>query len=341
LQPHNPVDFITKMCPVRYDSDAVCPLWDAALNRSFAGDTSLIRYMQKLFGMFLTGDISVQEFWVLYGHGNNGKNLLLDTLMDILGSYGYRAPESLLTVTKRDEHPTEYAALCGMRLVLGCETEDGARLRLQLIKRMTGDKAITGRYMQKDYFTFPRTHKMVLLTNNKPRVPENGEAAWRRIRLVPFNVIIPDSEIDPKLQEKLGKELSGILAWLVRGCLAWQEEGLKMTRAVEEATSEYRRSEDTIGAFINEFCDAGPGCVEYTRSVHMAYGNWCRECNSFCLSYRAFNDKLEQRKLQKTRDTKTNTDVWVGLQLKATAYSSGIATRTIGKPVPRGRVAND
>jgi putative DNA primase/helicase len=44
----------------------------------------------------------------------------------------------------------------------------------------------------------------------------SGYAIWRRIRLIPFEVIIPEGERDPNLAARLiVEELSGILAWAV------------------------------------------------------------------------------------------------------------------------------
>ena len=116
---------------------------------------------------------------------------------------------------RNQEHPTELASLLGKRLIVASETEEGGTLRLQLVKRLTGDEQITARFMRQDFFTFRRTHKLLMVTNNKPRVPESSEAAWRRIRLIPFDVTIPLERRDPQLLAKLKAEASGILAWIV------------------------------------------------------------------------------------------------------------------------------
>ena len=50
----------------------------------------------------------------------------------------------------------------------------------------------------------------------------------RRIVVVPFTVIIPEAERDLKLPEKLNHERPAILAWMVRGCLEWQRQGLNL-----------------------------------------------------------------------------------------------------------------
>ena len=49
--------------------------------------------------------------------------------------------------------------------------------------------------------------KAVLGTNHKPVIRGEDHAIWRRIRLVPFTVTIPDEQQDKDLQDKLQAEL--------------------------------------------------------------------------------------------------------------------------------------
>jgi putative DNA primase/helicase len=66
--------------------------------------------------------------------------------------------------------------------------------------------------------------------------------------------------VDLRLKEKLQAEYPGILAWLVRGCLEWQQQGLNPPAKVIEATNEYRSDEDVMQQFFEEclFYDAIP-----------------------------------------------------------------------------------
>ena len=79
-------------------------------------------------------------------------------------------------------------------------------------------------------------------------------AIWRRLKLVPFKVVIPPAERDKHLPEKLRDELPGILAWAVRGCLDWQRHGLGEPPAVIHATADYQSAEDVLANFIAECC---------------------------------------------------------------------------------------
>lgn len=75
--------------------------------------------------------------------------------------------------------------------------------------------------------------------------------------MIPFNIRFVDNpksdnekQADHNLLEKLKAEAPGILAWLVRGCIAWQKEGLNQPDIVKAATREYQQEEDLIERFF-------------------------------------------------------------------------------------------
>ena len=148
--------------------------------------------------------------------------------------------------------------LHGKRFVACIETDDGRRLAESLVKELTGGDPIRARPVREDFWEFMPTHKVVLACNHRPTVRGTDHAIWRRLKLVPFSVVIPPSERDKSLPVKLRTELPGILAWAVRGCLDWQRHGLGEPKAVIDATADYQSGEDTLRNFISECCVTGP-----------------------------------------------------------------------------------
>ena len=115
-------------------------------------------------------------------------------------------------LARRGEHiPNDLARLKGARLVAAIEAEEGRRLHESVIKSLTGGDTITARFLHAEWFDFRPTYKLWLAANHKPRVKGTDEAIWRRIRLVPFNVTIPEAERDGTLADKLRAELPGVL----------------------------------------------------------------------------------------------------------------------------------
>jgi putative DNA primase/helicase len=299
LLPHSREHLITTLCPASYEPEAPCPRWEQFLTEIMAGNAEMISSLQRLAGYFLTGDVSVQILPIFFGPGSNGKNVFLDTIMGIMGPHAEEAPDGLVTAKVNEEHPTEIADLYGKRLVVASETEENKKLRIGLVKKITGNKYLKGRFMRQDYFQFERTHKTVLVTNNKPVVTETSHAIWRRLRLIPFEVTIPEDMQDRHLTDRLVTEWPGILAWAVRGCLEWQARqcDLEFPQAVQEATKEYRDDSDPVADFIAESCIDWRGHESQSfrtpkERVYLAYCNWCRAVGEDVLTRNAFNSRL-------------------------------------------------
>ncbi len=274
LHAHRREDFITKLCPVAYQDDALCPTWLATLDKCFARTYDLIDFVQRFAGYSLTGNVGEQILSIWHGIGANGKSTILNALMEMLGpDYAMKATADLLLMKHDAAHPTALTDLHGKRLVACIETDDGRRLAEALVKELTGGDPIRARRMREDFWQFMPTHKVVLACNHKPTVRGTDHAIWRRLKLVPFSVVIPAEERDKHLPAKLREELPGILAWAVRGCLDWQRYGLGEPKAVADATSAYQDAEDTLLNFIGECCVVGDFRVR-ASDLLTAYQQW-------------------------------------------------------------------
>jgi putative DNA primase/helicase len=289
LRPHRREDFISKLCPTAFDPKATCPVFDGFIAGIFQRNADLIRFQQRLLGRCLTGDVSEQILAIFWGVGANGKTTLINALFDTIGDeYTLKAPVELFMENRGERHPTERAALFHKRLVVASETQQGCHLNEALVKELAGGDLITGRRMREDFWTFPPTHKAILLTNHKPAIHGTDDGIWRKLRLVPFETKFWDPD-DPKykgtflptelrqdknLSLKLKAEATGILAWLVRGCLDWQRDGLTTPDKVRTATLDYRQSEDIVAQFLMDRCLLGPDYRCRASEMYAGYKHW-------------------------------------------------------------------
>ena len=197
-------------------------------------------------------------------------------------------------------------ALRGKRLCFASETEQNRRLNVSLIKELAGGDTICARALYaKRQINFEPTHTLFLMTNNKPVVSAKTiDPIWDRIALIPFHLKFVDEESkkekferikDIYLSEKLKSEAAGILAWLVRGCLAWQKDGLKKSDSVKNATEAYQRDEDVIGQFIEDRCVEGADLKVKPSEIYKAYCEWCEDQKSKPMSQTAFGKDLRTR----------------------------------------------
>ena len=175
-----------------------------------------------------------------------------------LGDYGRDCPAETLLAKRDSGINNDVARLAGARLVCAIETEDGKRFAESLVKALTGGDTITARFLHREFFEFVPQFKLWLATNHKPTIRGDDHAIWRRIRLIPFSVTIPEAEQDGELGAKLAEERAGILKWAIEGCLAWQRDGLQTPEPVRTATADYRADMDRLGQWIDERCIVTP-----------------------------------------------------------------------------------
>ena len=317
LEPHRRTDLITKLAPVRYDPGARCPMWLAFLDRIMAGNPDLIAFLQRAVGYALTGDTSERCLFILHGSGANGKSTFLNVVSALLGEdYAQQTPtDTLLTKPWGNTIPNDVARLRGARLVTAQETEEGRRLAESLVKQMTGGDKLTARFLRAEFFEFVPNFKIFLATNHKPEIRGTDKAIWDRIRLIPFDVTIPEHEQDKHLAEKLQGELAGILCWALDGCLAWQRDGLGEPAEVKRATAGYRAEMDVVESFIEDCCHLSPMAVASKGALYDAYCKWCEQSGEAPLSKRLFGARIRERGFGDERRGEARTRHWTGIGL--------------------------
>lgn len=316
LRDHDRGDRLTKLCRHEYLPGAAveCPGWQAFLDRIFDSNDQMIQFVQRLFGHALVGKSIEHVLPILWGKGANGKSVLVETILHVLGGdFASSAPPDLLLSKRGETHPTEKADLFGKRLVVAVETDDGRRLAEGTIKQLTGGDTVKARRMREDFWQFTPSHTVALVTNHRPEVRGTDLGIWRRLRLVPFTVTIPEDEQDRHLTDKLKREAAGILRWLVDGCLGWQRDGLDEPDEVLAATSDYRAEQDVVGSFLDEMCLNGEAYRVKAGSIYKSYVDWCDGRGEHAKSNRQFGEAMTERGFQRQKSS----SVWylgVGLR---------------------------
>lgn len=294
LRTHDRADMLTKVAPVTYDPTASAPVWAAFLERILP-DADVRAFVQRFAGYACSGVVHEHVLMFLFGRGRNGKSTFAGALHDVLGDHAWQADRELLMTKPAGSHPTSRASLIGRRLVVCSEVEEGRSFNAALVKELTGGDRINARFMHCDEFSFAPTHKLMLLGNHRPSISDATESIWRRIALVEFGAQIPECEVDPALPEKLRGERSGILRWLVEGCLAWQRDGLTRPQAVINATREYREVEDLFGRFVSERCVEAPNKHAWASDLLDAYNEWLGSQGERYVTPKALSASLQNR----------------------------------------------
>lgn len=277
LRESRPEDLNTKCADVFYDADAKAPKWIAHVNFLANGDKHLAAYLQRVAGYILTGLIIEQKFFFFEGKGANGKNVFIEPLLMMMGTYGLVGQSALLTGGD-EQHPTILAQLLGKRMVFIDEAKQGKALNVERIKQLTGSAKISGRKMKEDFFDFDARLKLLIAGNNHPKISDTTDGTWRRMQRIMCKNKVADKDIVKDYAKILfDDEASGILNWCLEGLKAWQElGGLATPQSVMDSVAEYRNEEDLIGVFLEECCVVthGPDDWASVDEMFSAYQLW-------------------------------------------------------------------
>lgn len=268
-------DLITKAAAAA-PGDKVSEEWDRFLIRILP-DEQVRCYVQRLFGYAMLGKVTEHIMPIFTGTGANGKGTLRDAVMAAFGDYAIEVDPAILMESKHDRHGAFKMRLRGARLVFCSETEKGRRFAEATMKRLVGGDPIEANLMHKNPITFDPSHLLVMMTNHLPAVSGDDPAVWRRITVVPFDVVIPEEERDASLPERLKASPAAVMAWVHQGWLDYQAQGLNAPDVVRARTLKYQQDSDVLARFLTErTMSTGHGFVK-ARDLFNAWTEWCRE----------------------------------------------------------------
>lgn len=259
LMDHSPGLFLTQQVNYEWRPGADYSLWKKHLSLMFHGDEELVDLFQLLVGMSLWGAADRDQLFIhLKGKGRNGKGVALRMIGKALGNYYLSAPINLFSLAE-GSHSTEYMSLKGTRFV-GCSEMGTGKLNVGVLKMLTGGDQVTARAIRANPVTFDNTWVLFLATNYALNTTgDAGDALWERYLPLQCGEPIPEAMRDNLIEQKLDAEVmsSGIMRWMVDGCLMWQEMGqhIPIPDKVRAWRGEERESSDVFGSFIDEVID--------------------------------------------------------------------------------------
>lgn len=314
VRPHDPADRLSRITEAAYDPDADGSVWSRFL-ASVLPDDDERAYLQRVIGQGVAGLVREHLFPVLIGEGANGKGTAYGAVCFALGDYATVIDPDILMVKDRGGvGGPEMMTLRGARLVVGSETDEGRKLDEALMKRLTGGDELTARNLYQPPVTWAPTHQLVYVTNHEPRVKGNDAATWRRVRVIPFEVVVPESERDPDLPERLRLHADAVLAWAVAGYFDYLDRGgMREPETVLRATNGYQQRSDPVARFVadDEYVTRGAGAHGTTRELYAAWQRFAIADGAEAISEKAFAGELQRLGYDK-RHTKIGA-VWAGL----------------------------
>jgi putative DNA primase/helicase len=296
IHPHRSHDLMTKVAGATFDPEATCDVWDRFL-KTVLPDEDVRAFVQRLIGYSMLGGVREHIMPIFTGTGQNGKGTLRDAIKAAFGDYVIEVDPELLMESRNPRHLTFLMELKARRLVFCSETEKGRKFAESTMKRLVGGDPIQANRMHRDPVTFDPTHTLIMMTNHLPQVSGDDPAVWRRLLVVPFDVVIPEEDRDPGLPERLREPdvRVAVLAWAWRGYLDYQQLGLAPPEAVTVRTDAYRQDSDDMGHFVGDEMVFGPAQCVTAKALYERYERWCRENGVPAMTKTAFGKDMASR----------------------------------------------
>lgn len=230
LQPHTPEVFCTRYLDFDYDADAECPLWRSFLEEVLPDGASRDVLQEFLGAVFIDRLKSkVETMLWLYGDGANGKSVVFEVVMGILGR------ENVTTRDMRELcHPSRgQFALSDIegKLLNYCSDVQGDFTFTDLAKKLISGEPTHAERKYENSRLMMRLPLFMANTNTLPKIKDESNAWARRVKIIPFNVTIPEERQDKSLAWKLLEERSGIMAWMLEGRRRYLAQGCRFSAA--------------------------------------------------------------------------------------------------------------
>ena len=308
---------VTTITAVDYDPEARAPLFERTVADVFFGDADMIGFFQRLVGYSLLGKPDEDVLAIPYGSGSNGKSTVLGAIRDALGEHAKMASADTFLSSgaaggNAGAAREDVLRLRGARFVYVSEPDEGSELREGLIKSMTGGEPLPARGLySKTTVEVAPTWVAFMPTNHRPIVKGDDHAIWRRLLPVPFTRNF-DQDLtltkDPDRAAKLAAEARGILAWCVRGALAYQKDGLQPPAAVRKARDDYKSDMDLLAEWLDECCEVGPNHVETNARLWASWEAFAKARGElrFIASAKSLGRRLGSRGFEAEKHVKEN-----------------------------------
>jgi putative DNA primase/helicase len=293
LRPHDPADRITKVTRAAWRPNTASTAWTDFI-AAVLPDESVRGFLQRLLGVALLGKVVEHILAIQTGTGANGKGTAYKAQMWALGDYAGTAEPDLF-MHRDGAHPTGEMDLRGRRWVVVSESDKDRRLAEATMKRLTGGDLIKARRMRQDFVEFEPSHTATLITNHLPKVTGDDPAIWRRVRVIPFDVVFTSDQQDRGLDDRLRLDADAVLAWAVQGYREYTQRGLDEPEAVSVATERYQLDSDALSRFIEERCLTGQHYQCHAGQLFEAWSRWCAAEATEAGSKKAFGLSLDRK----------------------------------------------
>ena len=309
LTSHTHQIFSTNQLNIRYLPGAKCPKWIRTLNEIFEDDQEKIEILQEFFGLCLTKETKYEKALFLIGEGSNGKSVISQVLESILGEENYSA------IPLEKLKNAHYTINLHQKLAnISIETNSKSEVYDSIFKAVVSGDTITGDQKFKNPVKFRPYCKLIIASNNMPRVDDKTSAFFRRLIILRFNRQFSDVEQNKNLKQELKSELDGIFLWALEGLNRLEErKNFNNPKSVANELEEYRKENNNVLVFVEDACLRSPEKSMAKNDIYNEYNLWCKDNGFRSLSKIKFGKELTRNFKDITDETDGTKRLWSGI----------------------------
>ena len=286
------------------------------MNDVFEEDEDSKLEFAKFVGLALSGIRSLKYVFFLLGPSNTGKSTVLNLIKHVIGeqecsslSFSQLSKEFFLSM------------LYGARMNISAEISGISVQKLDILKSLSGNDSIAASFKFQDTFAFDNKALLAFACNSLPKITDIDEfqSFASRMIIYPFYHVIARENWDTKLQEKLRKDISGLIDFAVMGLNELRENSyeVKESKAMARAKADYAGVTESFSGFCEEYIKYDVDGVITSNEIKNAYKHYCRVNDYIELKDNQWSGLL-QRTFGAERSTKTITEN--GAEKRVRAY---------------------
>jgi len=276
--------------PFAFDPEAECPEFLNGLLRP-ALDEDDIELLQLWAGSVLLGQNPAQRLMIIMGTPGGGKSTVVEILEKVIGEQNVAQIR-----TSHLGKQFEMFKFLGKTLLTGKDVDPDFlnERHASIIKALVGGDLLDAEKKNgNEHFQLRGCFNVAITCNARLTVRLKGDTeAWgRRLLLLEYARPKPEKRIADYASKLIRDEGSGILAWLVLGCIRYLHEvaefgDIRLTPSQSERVDRLLKESDSLRQFVETRVVKAPLHDLTSDELYRAYGDFCEE-----MGWRSFDSR--------------------------------------------------
>lgn len=283
---HEKDDGFFYVLPFKYDVNADAPRFRLFLNEVIPGDIQLP--LQEFFGCCLLPSLKIEKVLCCVGSGLNGKSVLFETMTYVLGKENV----TTFNINNLCESQSNTRYMLQNKLLNYSSDFSGQIWNNGFFKQLASGEPVEVKKLYQDPIIIENYARLAYNSNQMPNSSDTSAGFRRRLLLVEFTKKVANP--DPFLVEKLKKEASGILNWMIEGLVRYIKNGNKFSQSavLNQSLSSFESATDNVKMFLED-SNYQPGTKRIAlKDFYSSYRQYCDSNKIKPLQQQDFKVKL-------------------------------------------------